>query len=73
MKDKKLVKVTLVYHPHKALGEKYEVTKLVGAVTVQYEDPANRTRKKTLRVSDHIDEADATSLGDVTEVTVIPE
>lgn len=67
MKKNQTVKVTLKYHPNKAIGEKYEIVKIVGAITVELDSD------QTVRVSDCLDEADATTLADVTEVTVVPE
>ena len=73
------IKVTLKYHPNKALGEKYEVVKITNAVVVEYDLQGT---KKSLRVSDTIAEADAKALaergpfpgaGPFAEVTVIPE
>lgn len=73
MNDSKPIRVTLVYHPHKALGEKYEITKLVNAVTVSYDDPDMTNRRLTVRIGDCLKEAHATALADVAEVTVVPE
>jgi len=67
------VKVTLKFHPNKAIGEKYEVVKIVNAITVEHVNPVNIRENKLVRVSDHINEADATALADKAEVTVIPE
>lgn len=73
MKDKKQIKVTLKFHPNKALGQKYEVVKFVNAIVVEYEDVKDHNHKMPVRVGDHIDEANAKALSDVAEVTVIPE
>lgn len=72
MNDSKTIKVTLVYHPTKVLGAKYEIIKLVNAVTVSYVDPDNTNKRMTSRVGDFVTELHAKALGDVTEVTVIP-
>lgn len=70
---KPTVKITMKYHPNRTLGEKYEVVKLVNAVVVRYEDPADRHKNLTVRVSDTIAEAHADALKDIAEVTIIPE
>jgi hypothetical protein len=73
MKDKKEIKVTLKFHPNKALGQKYEVVKFVNVIVVEYDDPVDRNHKLPVRVGDYIDEASAKALNDVAEVTVLPE
>jgi len=72
MKAKKQIKVTLKFHPNKALGQ-YEVVKFVNAIVVKYEDPHDHKVNMQVRVGDFIGKDDATALSDVAEVTVIPK
>lgn len=71
MKKQEQPKITLIYHPNKALGACYEVSRITGTVLVKFNDPEKQ--RLVVRVNDHLSEEQALSLADVAEVTTLQE